>query len=130
MNLTYAVDPRAQLVRLEYHEPTPFEEWAKVFEAGLRDPAHRPGFNVLLDRRLVNEVLPTTYIQRAVDFFDRHADILGRCRMALVVKSQAMYGVGRMAESLCEGTCVTFRVFTEYEEARRWVGDRDDLGND
>jgi hypothetical protein len=124
VNLIYAIDTRAQLVRLEYRESTTFEEWARVFEAGLRDPAHKPGFNVLLDRRRVNEVLPTVYIQRAVDFIDRHAEMLGRCRMALVVGSQAMYGVGRMAETLCEGTCVTFKVFTEYEEARRWLGGR------
>lgn len=91
-------------------------------ESALADPAFRPGFAVLLDRRGVSHTPTTETIKRAAEFFTLRRKLLEGCRMAAVVEAGSVYGMGRMLEAVSEGGPVTFRVFTAYEEASHWLG--------
>ena len=119
MNPTYSLDPAHHVIHLQYHGATTFESWAATLEAALADPACRDSFDVLVDRRGVDQVPTTETLHQAVDFFDRHSTRLRR--VASVVESGAVYGMCRMLEVFSERTRVEFRVFRTYDEAKAWL---------
>ena len=121
-NLEYEIDKTARLVRLSYLGKPDFEEWAGTMRAVFSDPDFKTGFDFLGDRRSVKEAPASDYIQRVVAFFRDHEAEMGRSRFAMVVSGLETFGVGRMAQGLGAGMSLDLQVFTDMNEAKRWLG--------
>ncbi|HKV73713.1 MAG TPA: hypothetical protein VJN95_04275 [Gemmatimonadales bacterium] len=118
----YTIDERSRLLTLHYGGAPTYQEWTVAMERALVDPAHQPGFSILLDRTGGIEPPSAIAITRVADFLAAHRDALGPCRMAAVVDGDVAYDLGQMLEQLNRDTSVTFQVFTDDAAARAWLG--------
>lgn len=121
MGLRYAIDVGEHLVTVTVSDRVSYEEWEVMIQAVLADPAYQPGFDFLSDRRTANPPPTIDAIRRGMAFFEIHREKLSNCRWALVVAGAAAYGMGRMTEALAAETGVRVKVFTEMDDARRWL---------
>ncbi len=108
------------LVHLESDEAATFDEWHAAVEAALADPAFRPGMGILHDWRKHRGVPPAAEVLRRSEYLARNAAPFDRMRWALLVATNAGYGLGRMAEVLTEPG-VRLRVFRDPAEAEAWA---------
>ena len=121
MAITYSIEPDERIVYLTTTGESSFAEWRDTMLAALSDPAYRPGFNVLSDRRGETDVPDPEFAREAVNFLMQHSDELAGSRWAAVSDNTAVYGMQRMFSILSETTGVTAMAFMNYEEARRWL---------
>ncbi len=118
----YTIDEHSRLVTLHYGGAPTFQEWTVAMELALADPAHQPGFSILLDRVGGIEPPSAIAIRQVSDFLADRREALGVCRMAAVVEGDEAYDMGQMLEQLSRDTSVTFQVFTDDAAARAWLG--------
>jgi hypothetical protein len=108
------------LVWLESDEAATFEEWRGALEAALADPEFRAGMGVLHDWRRHRGVMPSAEVLKRSEYLARNAARFQRIRWAVVVASNAGFGLGRMAEVLTEPGAA-LRVFRDPVEAEAWA---------
>lgn len=120
MNLTYTIDKTANIVNVVYTGHPEFVEWAEMMYNVFRDPDFKAGFSFLLDRRGVKTPPSTGYIERVVAFSRQHRKELGKSKIATVVGEPGSYGMARMFQGLTPENR-SLRVFTDIDEARRWL---------
>lgn len=71
---------------------------------------------------------PTGILEASVDILREFIPPL-KNRIALVVRKELHYGLGRMLEVLCSAREICFRVFRDLEEARGWLLESEGEGN-
>ncbi len=120
MEFKYHIDKASRIVSLT-GEPSSLEVWKQTLLALFADPDFEAGFNFLSDRRRSEEPRSPDFIRAALAFLGSHADKMGRYKWATVVSTTVAYGMGRMAQILSERTNVEVEVFTDIDEARRWL---------
>ncbi len=118
--LSYFIDPAAPLVRLLYHGAPSFEEWQQTMEAVLADPAYRPGFPFLVDRRFDEPASPE-YVRRVIRFLWLHVAKLAGSRWAIVTWTPASYGMARVKKAMAFDLPLPIEVFKDLEQAERWL---------
>lgn len=118
--LAYRIDSAKGLAVVTYRVQPAFEEWATTLNRLLTDPAFRPHFGVLFDRRSVSHPVTPEYIRKIIRFLDEKqtAHKMGHC--ATVVSDIASYGMGRMAEQIST-IDESFRTFRTLHEAEQWL---------
>lgn len=87
----------------------------------------RPGRDVLFDHRDL-ELSESDFatMMSAGDTHQAHDDRIGDGRAAIVFKSQADYGTGRIFENITEGNIqARLHLFLDLDQARRWLGQDD-----
>jgi hypothetical protein len=120
MSFSVSVDPSARRVRLDYTGSPNFEEWVAAVESALADSGYRPGFSWLIDRR--DSVVPDTrFVRSAARFLGRRAAQFAGSRIAIVVDSEAGYGMSRMHQILTEESLPQLEIFADIAEAERWL---------
>jgi len=120
MNITYSIDKVLRIVTLTYTGNPDFDEWVNTMGAVFKDPNFKPGFSVILDRRLVKTAPTMEYIEDITAFVNDHPIELGNNRTAIVVSEIASYGMARMSQGLMNDTERT-QIFTDIEKAREWL---------
>lgn len=87
------------------------------------EPGFGPDVNFLSDRRGVTDPPDTAYVRGIVMMVEWFHRRFGKRRWAVLVDpdNSAMYGMGRLAEAHTELQNITMRVFTDYDEAVRWL---------
>jgi hypothetical protein len=125
MALTYSIDPKRRRVTVVATAQPTFEQWVLVHDAFLHDPAFRPGYDILWDRRAYTSAPDRAYIERVVQWWRDHQATLGEGRIATVVPdaAAAAYGMARMAEILGRAES-NLRAFNDLAEAVRWLDER------
>jgi hypothetical protein len=118
MPVTAAAQPDGHAT-LTYEDPYTFDEWTRAMQVLL--DAGRP-LRVLVDRR-TGAALPREFVERMVQFFQRHTDAVKGWRVAVVTTGEAGYGMARMLELTAEARNVSFelRSFRSYEPAEAWL---------
>ena len=119
--LTFEIDPMAQLVSIRGSGPAQAPEGIELFDRVLASDLHQPGYNFLIDRRKITSVPSRETVDRITDYYQSHAEQLGRCRLASVTVDDSVYGMTRMASVFAERTTVEIGVFRDFDEARRWL---------
>jgi hypothetical protein len=120
MDFTYRIDTANRIVYLE-GETVDFDLWKRTMLTILADPDYDTNFNFFSDRRFSEQVRSPGFIRSALHFLKSHAKEMGTCKWATVVSKAAAYGMGRMSQFLSEGSNITIEVFTDIDEARRWL---------
>ena len=98
------------------------EDIPRQFKAGLSDPACAPTVALMLDVR-ESEVLggrTPDQIRQVAEFLKPYAERIGR-RCAVIVRSDAHYGLARMGSVYADGFGVEVNVFRTTEEGIAWL---------
>jgi CheY-like chemotaxis protein len=118
--ITHTLDPDGGLVHVVYGRTFSFEAWEASMRATFADPAYRPGFGFLIDRRDAVPPEPAD-VRRMVAFIGRHRPQISGSRWAFVTSGPADYGMARMAQALASDHPTTLRIFETPEAAREWL---------
>jgi hypothetical protein len=120
MPIQYRIDQSDMLVRLELSDPLDLEQVQEAVHRLVSDPALRPGLNFISDHSKLDFTATTDFVRAIrtplIDLVER----LGPFRCAIVVPSDASYGMARMAESLTEDIHAEVLAFRSLEEAESW----------
>jgi hypothetical protein len=123
MPVSWAHDLAGQRTIVTLTDPYSFQEWEETVAAMIAARACEPRGHFLVDRR--QSAPPTTeFVRRMSETFVEHVVTIGRARVAVVVDSEAGFGMARMSQLLAEAQtpAVTIRAFRSYTEAERWLG--------
>jgi hypothetical protein len=122
MAMMTSIDPALSLVTFLYTSNPTFAEWRSAMEAVFADPAYRPGFHFLGDRRSVPAPPSREYFEQALEFTLAHADQVRGSRWATVVATPAGYGMARVAQAISEDSSpIEFGIFTDLGAALSWL---------
>jgi hypothetical protein len=121
VGITYRFDIENALVRLEVVDPLDGDEIRRAAEALLADPRLRPGVDVLSDHSRLASPATREMVEGVIPLLTRFGERLGRLRCALVVASDASYGMGRMMGLLAGSGPVEVVPFRNAEEAEAWL---------
>jgi hypothetical protein len=120
MPVNWSVDAANKVVTIRYVDPYTEDEWREAVAAALRDEAYQHGFDFLIDRRFAQA--PSEAFARAVAvFISAHIGEFGPARVAIVVSSEAGYGMGRIQQVLNETAGLESRAFTSQDAAADWL---------
>jgi hypothetical protein len=122
MPFTYTIEPTVGLVRFHPGEQLPsLKELEMVLDQLASDPAFRPGFGVLVERRHFDVEPDVTYVRGGISAIADRLGSFKQTRWASITTHLASYGMGRMAEAYAENRGVLYRIFTDEAEAMDWL---------
>jgi hypothetical protein len=120
--LDYGIDVPAKIVRLVFSGSVSHEDWLGTLETIFASPGYRPGFDFLVDRR--NAEAPTAdEARRMVAFIYRNRAACIDSRWAIVVTSDADFGMVRMTQALAADHPTEIEVFRDMDRAISWLAD-------
>ena len=117
----YRIDPNEGIVYIAGREIATLDEWTAFIDEILADPAYKPGFALISDRRDQHQVPHPGYARAMAEKLRERSGKLAGCRWAMVVNSSVAYGLGRMIELTIETDGIDMRLFTDYEAAMAWI---------
>ena len=124
MPICWSVQPCSQCTVVTFSDPYTFQQWEAAFADMRASRACEPWRSFLVDRR--NAMPPTSeFVRMVVSAITSHPSRTADTRVAIVVSNDAGFGMGRMAQMTAEANNpgISMRVFRNYEEAERWLGD-------
>jgi hypothetical protein len=96
-------------------------EMVASVDRALADPLYQSGYNFLSDRRMVDAPPGPDIVDAAVRFLESNQERLNVRRWAFVVSDLENYRIGRKASILAEPIPTEVEIFTNLDEARRWI---------
>lgn len=121
MPVRYQIDQEHSLIRLELSDPLDRDAIPEIIGRLISDPGLRPGLSLLSDHSELKFTATTELVKAIPAVAHELADRLGPFRCALVVPSDASYGMARMAEAVAHGSPIQIRAFRSSEEAEAWL---------
>jgi hypothetical protein len=110
------------VVRMETGEPHSLEEWRSAVSSFMEGPEFREVAGVLHDVRGLRRPVSMAELTARVDFLSARFRGLPRKHWGIVAGSEAIYGLGRVAEALIHGSpSIDLRPFRDFAEAEAWV---------
>jgi hypothetical protein len=122
MGVHFTIDKQARLVAYVADGVVTADHARAFLAAVLTHPDYEPGFDFLGDRREVEEEPDSAYVRAVSLEMTARKATLGPCRWAVVVASDAGYGMVRMWGLLTGLTGVQIRPFRAMGEAAEWLG--------
>jgi len=117
----YEIDSDRQLVIATFFGAASLAD-AEGIVAQLRaDPRHSPMLPRLYDCRAVTRMPPVSELRAVAELFRRSVDPTVPVRRAIVVKTGAYFGLGRMLQALLDLAGVDLNVFSDFDDAVEWV---------
>jgi hypothetical protein len=125
MPVTYRIDTEKQIIRITVKgQPLPGEH-AAVTQQWLNDPDYVPGMSILLDNRGREEPSDRARVEKLASETRSSPFAVPGIRVAIVVASDAEYGMSRMYGSLAEESGLEIRTFRDIDEAEAWLTERE-----
>jgi hypothetical protein len=122
MPICWSLQPASQYTVVTFSDPYTFQQWEAAFAEMVAARACEPWRRFLIDRR--NSMPPTSeFVGRMVYALSGHAALTDHTRVAVVVSTDAGFGMGRMAQMSAEASrpAISMRVFRSYEAAEGWL---------
>lgn len=91
----------------------------EAYREVMKDPAFGPGCQILVDDRATTFDPTMEEAQRLAEFFASMAGSVPH--LAVVVRKEVHYGIGRMVEVFCENKGISLRIFRDLDEAKTWL---------
>lgn len=120
LDLVTSVESEPPVVRLRCRDGGSFADHVAALNELAGGPALMPGIPVLLDARDVT-LLPNAAEAEVLAGLLANQRVLGRHRVAVVVRAGTQYGVARMVCTLAELRGADAKVFTEEPQALSWL---------
>ena len=125
MPVHWREDLKQRWLVLVYSDPYTVAEWEQTITLVLQHPRWQPPRRLLVDRRYC--AAPTTQFVHDIERFIRnHEHDFSGANVAVVVGTDAGYGMTRMHENLAEaqGMPLRIRAFRDWNEAETWLDER------
>lgn len=119
----YRIEHARRAVLTVSGAPLSWSDFVRLVNRMVDAPDFEDGMPVLEDLRGLDTAPPADCMRAMVGLFQARADRLTGTRWVMVVGRghTALFGVGRMAEILAEGSPVTFAVFEDLQAAEEWL---------
>jgi hypothetical protein len=111
---------RGRVIAKVYGEVT-LEQMIATIDASVRDPAFRPGFDVLSDHLGIEKVITTQQLKGVVNHLRSLSQYMSGSRWAIVTRDPASYGMMRMLSVYAEEIPMDVRVFKSMDQAEEWL---------
>jgi hypothetical protein len=118
--LEYAIDRARRVVRVRGHGVLRDEDLLSFQDRLREDAQFEPGLDQIHDYREIRELAVSAEGIRAAA--ERRPKFEAPVRRAVVVASDAAYGLARVFQTRREGTGGEVRVFRAWDEALAWLG--------
>jgi hypothetical protein len=119
--LSYEIDTELGIVRvIAVGEPT-IEDQNELGTQWSGDPDYRSGMPILLDNRLRSAPSNRAHISKVVEEARRSQLVQKGTRCAVVVASDAEYGMVRMFASMSEDRPLVTKPFRDISSAEQWL---------
>ena len=123
MPIRYEIDDAQGVVWTTASGVLTDEELIQHKQALVADPRFRPGMKEFSDVRGVDRLDVTPQgIARFIQFDQMHSEALNGHKLALVVPTDFVFGMGRMYQQRVDGEVSSVQVFRDQDEARAWLG--------
>jgi hypothetical protein len=121
----YWIDPAESRVFVTATRRATSAESTQFLDALTADPAYRPGFDVVYDRRAVSEPEEDEAVQAMVDYLAVHPDRFVGSRWAIVVAPDVRSARASLtfADLIDLAARIEVRVFLRMNEAIAWLAD-------
>ncbi len=124
MPIRYRIDADSNLLNVEVDGMILPEDVVRYRTRLLSDPEFIPGTNTLVDcRGASTEGLNASDLQFFADDIMSRRRLLGRAKCAVIVATDAAFGMMRMYEAYTLESPVVVRVFRDEGEARVWLSE-------
>ena len=121
MPITFQIDRGAGVVRTKLSGQFSAAEVTAYRDQLLSDPDYRPGMLGFVDCREIESLPSADTLQLLALEIARRQDAVGATRVAVVVASEAAYGLMRMYEVYTAATSIKVKVFREEATALAWL---------
>ena len=122
MPIKYEIDGGRRLIRTRCVGATTFAEVMDHFRTLRSDPAVPEEMNVLLDLSDQTSAPDSAQIKAVAAEAGRMLDVVQWGALAVVARSDLLFGMSRMLEVMAEPHFGTIRVFRELAPAEAWLG--------
>jgi len=121
MPIAWRFEPAGEYFIFSVTDPYTMEEWRDAMTAILAAPVTRTRIALLVDRRDTQPITADAVDQMTL-FFSRHAPELAGYRAAILVNSDAVFGMARMTQLRAELRMNgTIRPFRNPDDAVAWL---------
>jgi len=117
----FAFDAKLRIIRITLSGAVSTTEALAHQDAALAHPDSFPGMRVLLDLRELESTPGTGSMRAYARRFEKTLSKNLPSMIAVVVGSEAMYGMNRMLAVLAEHLTVRIEPFRSYDEALAWL---------
>lgn len=122
MPVVFQIDAREDLARVRIEGRVTTEEVLQYRRDLLADPAFRPGMSVLVDATTADTTaISGSALESIAENLVALSPGAAPGRLAVVVESNATFGLARRYEVLTEGAPTRVRAFRDEAEAMEWI---------
>ena len=123
MTIQYQIDPSIRLITTRAFAEVTIEEVLEHFDELLADPSYEPGLDALLDLVDCRTLLGIDEIRSVAGRATADLSSLRFGRLAIVVVSDALFGMLRMFHTLSEAAFSDAQIFRDRDQALQWLGE-------
>ena len=124
MPTEFRVDVDAGIVYRTITGEITIDELLASYRSMLAHPDFRPGLRALTDLREVKPSAVRRDVLRLAEFVQEHGEEIGALRVAVVVSTDASFGMVRELEVELAASPVEIGLFRDPAEALAWLGPR------
>ena len=121
MPLSYEIDTQLSIVRIRAEGSPSLAEQVELAAEWMNDPAYRAGMGILLDNRLRDGPSDRQHVTEVAERAEQTPDLKSGTRCAVVVSSDAEFGMTRMFASMSEGRPLVTKPFRDVGSAEQWL---------
>ncbi|MBW1844511.1 MAG: STAS/SEC14 domain-containing protein [Deltaproteobacteria bacterium] len=122
MTIHYRIDASSNRIMTRVLGEVTIDEALQHFDELSVDPSYEPGMDALLDLTDCETLLDVDKIRTAAARATADLSTLRFGRMAIVVASEALFGMLRMFHTLSESAFSEVQIFRDRDEALQWLG--------
>jgi hypothetical protein len=121
MPMSYCVDASTRMLIVAAEGAVTQDERLSTMRRWLSDPAYEPGMSTLCDFSASTSTPTLKELQEIVAFIGRHADLIGKKKLAVVAARTLTFGVARQFQALTDSGPLEVKVFTTRSDAVEWL---------
>jgi hypothetical protein len=121
MTIQYQIDRSIRRITTRAFAEVTIEEVLEHFDELLADPSYEPGLDALVDLVDCETLLGIDQIRSVAEHTTADLSSLRFGRLAIVVVSDALFGMVRMFHTLSEAAFSDAQVFRDRDQALQWL---------
>ena len=123
MTIQYQIDRSIRRITTRAFAEVTIEEVLEHFDELLADPSYEPGLDVLLDLVDCKTLLGIDQLRSVAGRVTADLSSLRFGRLAIVVVSDALFGMVRMFHTFSEAAFSDAQIFSDHDQALQWLGE-------
>ena len=122
MTVQYQIDRSIRRITTRAFAEVTIEEVLEHFDELLADPSYEPGLDALLDLVDCETLLGIDQLRSVAGRVTADLSSLRFGRLAIVVVSDALFGMVRMFHTFSEAAFSDAQIFRDHDQALQWLG--------